>query len=244
MKRGEGMRNGHGGRGFSLLVIIPVLFLQAACGVTIPLVEINEKYRDVFEERGTEYRLKPGDALRLDLFLPDSQSPEQIEITVRPDGRGDVPFVNDTLLAGRTIPELRTALEEPISRQWQNAEFNIQVVATGEQVILVGQFEQPGTFDLLPRMTLGMAVNAAGGARVSGNTDYVQLIRPYRDSENPEIFRIDLFDESGELLLLPGDQINLERTFLASVVAYWQEYILGFVDVRLVFGRGDFGSSN
>lgn len=244
MKRGEGVGGGSRNRLFLLTGVVPLLFLQAACGVTTPFAEINEMYREVIDERTAEYRLKSGDILRIDLFAQQYTGPEQIQVTVRPDGRGDVLFLPDTQLAGRTVRELREDLGEPIRGQYQDAEFNIEVIVSGEQVILVGQFEEPGTVDLVPSMTLGMAVGAVGGVKVSGKTSSIQLTRPYRDPSNPEVYSIDLYDETGELLLLPGDQVYLGRTFLATLVAYWQEYVLGFVDVRLVFGRGDFGSSN
>ena len=36
--------------------------------------------------------------------------------------------------------------------------------------------------------------------------------------------------------VLPGDQIVLQRTWFATFVAYWQEYVLGLMDIRLIFG--------
>jgi protein involved in polysaccharide export with SLBB domain len=173
--------------------------------------------------------------LVIEVHAPEPQELDQAEIIVRPDGRGEIFFLPDHLLAGKTIAELRGELEEKLRAQVREAVVSIQVRPRGEQVYLSGQFVQPRVVDLLPAMTLGQAVSAVGGTRVTASS--ALLHRPYRDPENPEVYRIDLDAENAILVLLPGDQIVLERTWCATLVAYWQEYILGLIDIRFVFGQ-------
>ncbi len=94
---------------------------------------------------------------------------------------------------------------------------------------MVGEFERPGPLPLTVKMTIQEAISAAGGMKVTGDTDWALLRRPYSNHEEPDLFRVDLNDQTEDIFLLPGDQIVLNRTFLASVVLYVREYIFGFL---------------
>jgi protein involved in polysaccharide export with SLBB domain len=105
------------------------------------------------------------------------------------------------------------------------------VVPKGERVYMVGEFDRPGMIELTTKMTLGEAVSMAGGMKVTGDTDYALLRRPFMDPRHPDTYRIDLNEEAEQLFLLPGDQIILGRTWLATVIVYLQSYLFA------VFGQ-------
>ena len=216
---------------------ITLAFLFAACSSmrVTPLVEIGERYRPDVDQRLSEYRIKPGDVLKTEISTQEQRDFNQAEVKVRPDGHADLYFLPNYLLAGKTIEEVRADFVERVRAQIRDAEVSIQVTSSGEKIYMVGQFLRPGPLDLSNKMTLSEAISAAGGMLITGDTDDAVLRRPYRDPAKPDTFHIDLQDED-QLYLLPGDQVVLGRTYVAMFVNFIQEYILFFLDFRVVYG--------
>lgn len=195
----------------------------SSCAVTRP-EDINDAYRDVLDQRHNHYTLKEGDTVTIKLYNRPGDL-NQSEVIVLPDGRSDIFFMDSHLFLGKTTAQLEAELKSAVADEVREAEVSIQVKARDEVVYLVGQFERPGAVTLTPRMTLGEAISSIGGLRVTGDTDYALLRRPFRDRQHPDLYRLDLNDEVAQLYLLPNDQILVQRTFLASVVNYIREYI-------------------
>jgi len=221
-----------------LLRLVALLLLLPSCAASrTSTAEINARYRDVIEQRHQDYRIKPGDVLTVQLSSREALDLDQAEIKVRPDGRGDLFFLPNHPLAGKTVDEVRDEFVEFVRARAKDAEVSIQVTSSSEKVYLVGQFERPGTIDLAPHMTLAEAISAVGGPRLTGKTSEALLRRPFSDPAKPELYRIDLDDEEDEqLFLLPGDQVVLERTWGATVVTWLQEYVFFMFDFRVVYG--------
>jgi polysaccharide export outer membrane protein len=218
------------------VLAIALLLSLSSCVTATRISEINALYREALVQRANEYRIKPGDTLKIELSTLEQRDLDQSEVKVRADGRADIFFLPNHLLAGKTIDEVRSELEEKVRAQIRDAEVSIQVTPAGEKVYMVGQFERPATLDLTPNMTLAEAVSAVGGTRITGDTDDAVLRRPFGDPENPERFRIDIEEGGEQLLLLPGDQIELKRTWFATVTHWLQEYIFFIFDFRIVYG--------
>jgi protein involved in polysaccharide export with SLBB domain len=221
----------------SVLRALAFVALFCACSSLrlTSLDEIGARYRDDVGQRQLDYRIKPGDVLKVEISTLDPRDLDQAEVKVRADGRADLFFLPNHLLAGKTVDEVHADFAERVRAQIRDAEISIQVTSSSEKIYLVGQFERPGPFDLTPKMTLAEAVSAAGGMLITGDTDAAVLRRPYRDPESPDTFLIDLHDDA-QLYLLPGDQIVLGRTWAATFVHFIQEYILFFLDFRIVYG--------
>ena len=214
--------------GRSLLLVTLVPWVLAACAV-VPPQEINGKYRDVLDDRHNDYRIKFGDSLGIRVYGIDGDV-NQENILVLDDGRTDLFWLHDYKVEGKTINELENEVITAYRTQG-NIELDlagrirIQVSPQGEIVYLTGQFERPGTQQLTTKMTLQEAISAVGGLRVTGDTDWALLRRPKLNARTPDLFRIDLNDESEGLFLLPNDQIHLGRTFLAGLFNYLREYV-------------------
>ena len=211
----------------TLLCFLP--FVGASCAVTTPS-EINHKYAAVLQERQNHYRLKPGDQISIQLYNLESDL-DQEQSLILPDGRSDLFHMHDYKLAGKTVEEFEEDLREELVAELRNqvTEVRIQVTPAQEFVYLVGEFSG-STSSRMPfteKMTLQEAIATAGGMRLTGDTDWALLRRPYLDPRHPDRFRVDLNDESEALFLLPGDQIVLGRTWFASVGAYLREYLFG-----------------
>jgi protein involved in polysaccharide export with SLBB domain len=213
-------------RRLSLLTLLTgVAALATSCAVNLP-EEVNGAYKDVLDYRHNHYQLKAGDKVSITLYNRQTDL-SQKDVLVLPDGRSDLFFMDNHLLVGKTVGELEAELKARIASEVRDPEVSIQVTPKDDVAYLVGQFERPGTVTLTTKMTLAEAISSVGGARITGDTDWVLLRRQYRDARHPDLFRIDINDEAEQIFLLPGDQVVLNRTFFASVINYMREYIFG-----------------
>jgi protein involved in polysaccharide export with SLBB domain len=112
-----------------------------------------------------EYRIVPGDRLVLN-FGPAPGGAVDIlrEAKVRPDGRISVFPVGDVVAAGRTIRDLEGAVVDLLAAEFKQPRVTIELVeASGNQIHVLGQVRDPGSYPAGPFMTLSQAVTAAGG---------------------------------------------------------------------------------
>ncbi|HLU47007.1 MAG TPA: polysaccharide biosynthesis/export family protein [Planctomycetota bacterium] len=206
------------------------LLFVASCSVTPPQ-EINRDYRETLERRRADYQIVPGDVLTVTIAGVPEDAIAQQTATVRPDGKIDLLHLHDFRAAGKTIPEVEAALRPNLVSGGfaaQGLEIAIDVLPEKPRVYLTGQFEVPGPIDFKPGMTIQDAIALGGGVRITADSDYVILRRPYgHPAGRSEWYRVDANDFEEEILLLPGDHIWVERNFAATVVAYLREYVFG-----------------
>ncbi|HVR73902.1 MAG TPA: polysaccharide biosynthesis/export family protein [Planctomycetota bacterium] len=189
---------------------------------------MNESFRDVLEQRHNHYKLKAGDTIAIKLYNRPGDL-NQVASLVLPDGRSDLFFMDAHIVAGKTVSELEAELRARTITEVRDPEVSIQVAPSEETAYFVGEFLRPGPVVLTTKMTLHEAIAMVGGPRITGDTDWALLRRPFRDPSRAERFRIDLNDDSEGIFLLPGDQVILGRTFLAGVSNYLREYIFNMV---------------
>jgi len=210
-----------------LMLLLPaVAVITPACSVTSP-ADINEIYREVLDQRHNHYQIKDGDQLSITVFNRPGDM-NQANLLVLPDGRCDIFFMGNPVVAGKTIPELEVELKARMAHEVRDPSVSIHVQPRPENVYVVGEFEEGGAVIALEtKMTLHEAISAAAGLKITGDTDWALLRRPHANPRHPTIYRIDLNDESEEIFLLPNDQIVLGRNFFAGVVNYVRVYIFG-----------------
>jgi protein involved in polysaccharide export with SLBB domain len=223
----------------SFIWFAPACFL-VSCAVTPPR-EVNEKYTAVIAQRHDHYVLKDGDTITVKLYNRAGDL-NQSGVLVLPDGRSDLFYMDNQLLSGKTVAEMEADLKAHIAGEVLNPEVSIQVTPKGEKIYMVGQFERPGTIDLTTKMTLQQAISATGGIKVTGDSDWALLRRPFGNPRHPDLFRIDLNDESEEIFLLPEDQIVLQRTFVAGLQNYLREYIFGLLPTSTALPYASFAA--
>jgi polysaccharide export outer membrane protein len=109
-----------------------------------------------------EYRIVPGDLLRLDVGQLD---PEMVrDFRVRPDGRISVFPVGDIVAAGRTARELEAVLVEMLSAEYKSPRVTVILAEiAGNQVHVLGRVKNPGSYPAEPFVTLLQAITQAGG---------------------------------------------------------------------------------
>jgi polysaccharide export outer membrane protein len=128
-----------------------------------------------------EYRLGPGDKLRIEVYK-DAQLSQSVQI--RPDGKITLPLVGDMEAAGRTPLELRDQIGASLKEYITNPVVTVIVVeAVASQVFVMGEVSRSGPIQLNGPTTVLQALAMAGGFREFANTKAVKILRPLPDGK-------------------------------------------------------------
>ncbi|MBM3317473.1 MAG: polysaccharide biosynthesis/export family protein [Candidatus Eisenbacteria bacterium] len=175
-----------------------------------------------------EYRLKPGDELRLVVVGEEAMS---ATVPVRPDGRISAPGAGDIVAAGRTIPEVTEELRSQLRRLIRYPEVSAMLVAhAAEEVYVFGEVEIPGAKGFVPGMTALHALGSAGGPRKTGRLSSVVVLRRTGPSEM-DVYKVDLdaaLDgraEARDLFLQPYDLVFVPRTLIADINLFVDQFV-------------------
>jgi polysaccharide biosynthesis/export protein len=126
-----------------------------------------------------EYRLGPGDKLRIEVYK-DAQLSQSVQ--VRPDGKITLPLVGDLEATGHTPIELRDTIATSLKEYVTNPTVTVIVVeALASKVYVMGEVTHPGTMELHGPTTILQALAMAGGFKEFANTKDVKVLRPNGD---------------------------------------------------------------
>jgi polysaccharide export outer membrane protein len=186
------------------------------------------------------YRIQVGDVLAVRLLL----NPElNEEVTVRPDGRISTTVVKDELAAGRTVPELTSALTHDYSPDLHNPRLTVVVRSfSPTRTYVGGEVNTPGEFITVGAdLTLSQAIARAGGLKtMSGDETKVFIIRR-GPNDVPEMLSTTYQDvmwgkqATADVRLAPYDVVYVPRSGIAEVYRFVNEYLLQFVPVSWGF---------
>jgi len=203
-----------------LLVFLPLL---PACVSPTPIKDINQKYSEQLEQRGREYKIKPGDTITVKFY---AQDPELNQVWfVLPDGRTDPFFMDDSVVAGKTVKQLQEDMKRYYADQVRDGELSVDIRPAEESVIVEGQLVRPLVFPYHNGMTMLQVMGMSGGYKLTACLDQVILRR------GTDVFRVDMsdyHDTPDDLLLLPNDHIVVERNVIILIRDYIEEYVYGF----------------
>jgi polysaccharide biosynthesis/export protein len=124
---------------------------------------------------GDEYRLGPGDKLRIEVYK-DAQLSQSAQ--VRPDGKITLPLIGDLEASGRTPLELRDTIATALKEYITNPTVTVIVVeALASQVFVMGEVTHPGPMQLHGPTTILQVLAMAGGFKEFANTKDVKVMR-------------------------------------------------------------------
>ncbi len=206
-----------------LLSVLPFLGGVACVGPDIDYGEIRSV--EVMEANPGGYRLSAGDQIEVVFAYHPERS---IPLTVRPDGKVSMPFAEEILAAGRTIPELDAALTEEVAKNLKNPDLAVVMRAYARQRVYVGgEVQRPSERPLIPGETVYQAIAASGWFLPTAAQDSVVLIR----QAGPDVRQAMKFDFSEEALvaadvqLQPFDVIYVPPTTIARVGEWIEQHI-------------------
>jgi polysaccharide export outer membrane protein len=173
----------------------------------------------------TNYVLGPQDVLNITVLGENDLSRKY---TIEQDGTFTFPLIGRVTARGLTLraleQELRTKLVS--GGYLKNPEISVAIDAYQSQRIMVwGQVNQPGEYQLTGDMTLLSALARAGSVTATAGTEAV-IVRPRKGAgdsgADPEIIRVDLADlQAGNmtlnLALIDGDTINIPKALSVFV---------------------------
>ena len=125
--------------------------------------------------RVREYRLVPGDKLRIEVYK-DPQMSQSLQ--VRPDGQITMPLLGDVEAAGRTAIELRDSITTAFKEYMTNPVVTVIVVETQPLTAYVmGEVNHPGAIPIQGSLTVLQALALAGGLKDFADTRNIRVLR-------------------------------------------------------------------
>ena len=151
----------------------------------------------------TSYRLGPGDALRVTVFRHEDLSGE---FTLDGDGYFAMPLVGEILGGGRNARQLENEIEIAFKSGGYLVDPQVSIqVLNYRPFYIIGEVNNPGSFEYVNGMTVINAVALAGGFTYRADQDDIVISRG--GSSGPEI------EAAADTEVLPGDIIEVQERF-------------------------------
>ena len=155
-----------------------------------------------------EYVLGPGDEVRIQIWGSVDFSGNQ---TLDRNGQINLPKIGTLNLSGVQVKDLESTLRKQVATVFNNVTVSASLgKLRGITVYVVGQAQQPGTYNLNSLSTLINAIFASGGPSVNGSMRAIELKR-----NGQTVTTLDLYDfiakgdKSKDTILKPGDVIMI-----------------------------------
>jgi polysaccharide export outer membrane protein len=151
----------------------------------------------------SSYKLGPGDALRVTVFRHEDLSGE---FTLDGEGYFAMPLVGEILGGGRTSRQLENEVEEALKSGGYLVDPQVSIeVLNYRPFYIIGEVNNPGSFEYVNGMTVINAVALAGGFTYRADQDDIVISRG--GSSGPEI------EAAPDTAVLPGDIIEVQERF-------------------------------
>lgn len=158
---------------------------------------------------GSEFYLGPGDVLEVSVWKDEALSRQ---VVVRPDGKISFPLIGDVVARGRTVSQLREAVEGKIKAFVPDAPVNVMVIQVGSpKVYVVGKVAKPGLYIMGEPLRVMQVLAMAGGMTPFAKKNDIIVIR--KDNGGQQVFPFnyskvaDGKDLGQNIRLEPGDTV-------------------------------------
>ena len=187
-------------------------FVQESTGKLLPLFgaslfENPMAYSaDAAAPAPAEYVLGPGDEVRIQIWGSVDFAGNQ---TLDRNGQINLPKIGAINLGGIQVKDLESVLKKQVGTVFNNVSVNAALgKLRGMTVYVVGQANQPGTYNLNSLSTLVNAVFASGGPSANGSMRQIELKRGGKTITTLDLYEfIAKGDKSKDASLQPGDVI-------------------------------------
>jgi polysaccharide export outer membrane protein len=155
------------------------------------------------------YRIQPGDLLIVSVW---KEQDLQSEVLVRPDGGVSFALVGDLQAAGRTVEELRGAVNERLKKYIPDPAVTIAVkLIGGNRVYVLGKVNRAGEFPFSQPIDVMQALSLAGGATSFAALDDIRILRREQGKQTALRFHYSEVERGQKLeqniLLRSGDTV-------------------------------------
>jgi polysaccharide export outer membrane protein len=176
------------------------------------------------------YTIHIGDVIVLNYrYTPEFNQTE----TVQPDGSVSLNIVGIMKVAGLSVDEVRRQILEKASVRLNNPELTITLQQFVQPyVVVAGEVEHPGKFDLRENTTAMQAVMLAGGFKDSAHDTQVILFRRI-NNDVAEVHKLNLHnikkdaDLERDTELEPGDMLLVTRNRMEHLSRFMKASNIG-----------------
>jgi polysaccharide export outer membrane protein len=183
-----------------------------------------------------DYRVAPPDKLGITV----RPAPEIVrDVTVRPDGKISFDLVGDIAVAGKTIEQIRSEIEERLKEFVVHPQVSVLLSeSSSRRFYVLGEVRAPGAYTLIGNVSALHAISNAGGVTHFANKDGIRLVRPGTPGA---AYKVDFEqisqygDARTNYPLQPGDVIYVPPNGFAQV-----GYAIGIVlfPIQQILGLG------
>ena len=159
-----------------------------------------------------DYNLQPGDEIEVSVW---GEEELQRTVLLRPDGKFAFPLAGEISAGGRTASEIQAEVTEKLLAYIPEAVVTVSVTGIkGNQIYVIGQVQNPGSFVMNPTINVLQALSLAGGTTPFAAVNDIIVIRGR--GANQRVFRFAYNDitrgrnldqnidrESGDVALVP-----------------------------------------
>jgi polysaccharide biosynthesis/export protein len=132
------------------------------------------------------YVIGPQDVLDISVWKEPELSRT---VPVRPDGKISLPLVRDIQASGLTPGQLAEQITTSLNKFLTNPQVTVIVGQINSQrIYLLGEVPRPGTFSLLPGMTVLQAIANAGGISPFAKSKKIYVLRKENGKEQKFLF--------------------------------------------------------
>ena len=204
-----------------LFSAVAVALLMTACSSTHEAADIQPT------RSAGPVTLGAGDVLEIRFFNTPELNQTQ---TVRPDGKIALPLIHEVNVEGRTVPELRSHLENMYTPHLKYPDVTVVVRSLHSNKIYVGgEVNSPGTIELTGRLTALEAVMQAGGFNeTTARKQSVVLVRHTKTERYGYKLNLRAAMKGSareEIMLEPYDIIYVPRKNIVHVNTWIDQYI-------------------
>lgn len=122
-----------------------------------------------------EFRLGPEDAVEISVWKDEALTKQ---VVVRPDGKISFPLIGDIQAEGRTVEQLRQAVEDEIKAFVPDAPVTVMLLKLGSsKVYVIGKVARPGVYVMGHNLTVLQALAMAGGMTPFADKDDILILR-------------------------------------------------------------------
>jgi protein involved in polysaccharide export with SLBB domain len=175
-----------------------------------------------------DYTLAPGDKLEFRVVGDETMDTVQ---QVRADGRITLPMIDDQVVSGLTLQELRKRLQ----KQYVDQGFLQPSAANGINMIIVdsaankffvgGQVKKEGVFIYAHPTTVTRSIFEAGGMELTADPTRVVLIRQDGTYQVVDVKKILAGNFQDDIQLRPMDTVYVPTSTIGDIDAFVQLYI-------------------
>jgi protein involved in polysaccharide export with SLBB domain len=181
------------------------------------------------------YKLQIGDELEIKFY----RNPELDQVvTIRPDGKISLPFIDEVMCAGKTPAELDAQITKRYVGELAIPDITVIVNAfAGQKVYVDGMVMKPGLVELVGTVTMTQAVAVAGGYNDRALREQVILIRKNEagDYQGHSINMKDIqhgISPGNDVVLQSYDIVYVPRSKIANMNLWVEQYIRNMLPIH------------